>query len=152
MKKLHFTITINAPREKVWHVMLDKETYAEWTKPFNAGGSFYKGDWEKGSKMLFIGPDPKTGEEGGMVSQIAEVKKFEYISIKHVGILMNGVEDTTSEMAKKWTPAYENYTFNDKNEATELLIDIETADDFVEMFSDMWPTALQKLKEISERS
>ena len=105
MKKLHFSIVINAPKEKVWHAMLDDKQYREWTKAFNPGDkpgafSYYRGDWSKGSKMLFLGPDPETGQEGGMVSRIAENKPYEYISIEHIGIVQNGIEDTTSV----WVP------------------------------------------------
>jgi hypothetical protein len=150
MQKLHFSITINAPKEKVWHTMLDDETYREWTKAFNPGG-YYKGNWEKGSKMLFLGPDPKTGEEGGMVSQIEESKPYEFLSIKHIGIIGNGIEDTTSEEAKKWAPAYENYIFKEKDGATELRIEQDMEDEHVEMFSKMWPEGLERLKAIAER-
>jgi hypothetical protein len=151
MQKLHFSILINAPKEKVWHAMLDDKPYREWTKAFNEG-SYYKGSWEKGSKILFLGPDPETGEEGGMVSRIAENKPYEYISIEHLGIVQNGVEDTTSEEAKKWAPAFENYTFNEKDGKTEVLVDMDIDEKEAEMFSKMWPEALKKLKEIAERS
>jgi hypothetical protein len=150
MQKLHFSIEINAPKEKVWRTMLDDNTYREWTSAFSPGG-YYKGDWNKGSKIVFVGLDPETGKEAGMVSRIAENKQYEYVSIEHVGIVMNGVEDTTSEEAKKWTPAFENYTFKDKDGKTEVLVDIDVADDHVEMFNNMWPDGLKKLKEIAER-
>jgi hypothetical protein len=103
MKKIHFKIDINASKEKVWDTMLEDATYREWTAPFNEG-SYYKGDWTKGSEIIFLGPDPETGKEGGMVSRIAENKKYEFISIEHLGIIKDGVEDTTSEEVKKWTP------------------------------------------------
>ena len=151
MKKLHFSILINAPKERVWHTMLDDKSYREWTTAFNEG-SYYKGSWEKGSKILFLGPDPESGEEGGMVSRIAENKPYEYISIEHLGIVHNGVEDTTSEEAKKWAPAFENYTFNEKDGKTEVLVDLDIDEKEAEMFSKMWPEALKKLKGIAERS
>lgn len=157
MQKLHFLITINAPKEKVWHVMLDDKTYREWTKAFN-DGSYYKGSWEKGSKMLFLGPDPKTGEESGMVSSIAENKPYDFLSIEHLGLYQNGVEDTTSEEAKKWAPAFENYTFKESNPSTssgqvttEVLVDMDSTVEMAEEFKKMWPEALKKLKEISEK-
>lgn len=130
--------------------MLDDTTYREWTTAFSPG-SYYKGSWDKGSKMLFLGPDPKTGQEGGMVSRIAENKPYEFISIEHVGIIKNGVEDTTSEEAKKWAPAYENYTFREKDGATELLIDMDAEEEYTEMFNTMWAQGLEKLKEITEK-
>jgi hypothetical protein len=151
MKTLHFSIFINAPKEKVWHTMLDDKTYREWTTAFNPG-SYYKGDWNKGSKIVFLGPDPETGVEGGMVSRIAENKPYEFLSIEHLGIVKNGIEDTTSEEAKKWAPAYENYTFKEKDGGTEVLVDMDSEDDYVEMFSNMWPEALNKLKTLAEQS
>jgi hypothetical protein len=151
MRTLHFSAVINAPKEKVWHAMLDDASYREWTKAFNPG-SYYKGSWEKGSKILFLGPDPVTGKEGGMVSRIAECAPYEFVSIEHQGIVKDGVEDTTSEEAKKWSPAFENYTFKEKDGATELLVDLDSQDEFAEMFSAMWPEGLKKLKEMAERS
>lgn len=150
MQKLHASMVINAPREKVWHAMLDKETYPEWTKAFNEGSRF-EGSWEKGSKILFLGPDPQTGNEGGMVSRIAENKPYEFISIEHLGIVQNGVEDTTSEEAKKWTPAHENYTFRETDGGTEVSVDMDVDDEHAEMFEDMWQNALALLKEVAER-
>lgn len=45
----------------------------------------------------------------------------------------------------------ENYTFKNKDGKTELLVDMDINDEYKEMFEDMWPKALQKLKEISEK-
>ncbi len=150
MQKLHTSILINAPKEKVWETMLGPETYTEWTAAFNPG-SRYEGSWDQGSTIKFTGPDPSTGEEGGMISRIAENRPNEYISIEHLGILKNGVEDTTSEEAKKWTPAFENYTFVDKDGTTELQIDQDIDEQFKDEFAKMWEVALQKVKEICER-
>ena len=150
MTKEHFSIHINAPKEKVWDTMLGKDTYQEWTSAFNEGGRF-EGSWDEGSKILFIGPDPETGKEGGMVARIKENRPYEFISIEHLGILKDGVEDTTSDEVKKWTPAFENYTFTEKDGGTEVSVDMDTAEEYADMFKDMWPKALLKLKEISER-
>ncbi len=150
MQKIHHSIIIDASKEKVWHSMLDDKSYREWTKVFSEGG-YYQGSWEKGSKMLFLGPNPETGEEGGMVSRIAENKPYEFLSIEHLGIVQNGVEDTTSEAAKAWAPAFENYTFVEKDGQTEVVVDVDSIDEMAEEFNSAWPVALQKLKEIAER-
>ena len=149
MKTLHFQAHISAPREKVWRTMLDDATYRIWTEVFNPTGSYYVGDWNKGSKILFVGPD-KEGKKRGMVSMIEENKPYEFLSIKHVGIIKDGIEDTTSDAIKGWTPAFENYTFKDVSGATELLIDVDTNDEYGELFKGMWPKALEKLKELAE--
>jgi hypothetical protein len=150
VEKLHYSVKINAPAERVWHAMLDDATYREWTKAFSPGG-YFKGSWEKGSKILFLGPDPETGKEGGMVSRIAENRPYEFISIEHLGIINDGVEDTTSELAKKWAPAYENYTLREEHGVTEVTVDMDMAEENKAGFEKMWPEALKKLREISER-
>jgi uncharacterized protein YndB with AHSA1/START domain len=151
MNKLHFSIVINAPKEKVWNTMLADATYRVWTEAFTQG-SHYVGDWNQGSKILFLGPDPKTGKMGGMVSRIKENRLHEFISIEHLGEVKDGKEDTTSDAVKGWAGALENYTFKEKNGKTELLVEIDSSGgDFEEMFKDMWPKALQKLKELAEK-
>ncbi len=131
--------------------MLTQETYREWTSAFEPT-SCYEGTWDKGSKMLFI----SSSSGSGMVSEIAENILHKFISVKHLGEIHGGVEDTTSEAVKKWAPAYENYTFTEKESGTLLGIDMELASSpeskaMVEMFEGLWPKALLILKEICER-
>lgn len=130
--------------------MLDDASYRQWTKAFNASSRF-EGDWSEGSKILFIGDNPDGSGEGGMVSRIKENRPYEFMSIEHLGILKDGVEDTSSEEAKRWTPAFENYTFKEKDGGTEVLVDMDSAEEFASMFEDMWPKALQALKELAEK-
>lgn len=148
MQKLSFSIEIKASKEKVWNTMLDDKTYRQWTEPFSPG-SHYLGDWNKGSKILFLGPG-ENGKLGGMVSRIKENKLCEFISIEHLGVVQDGKEDTTSDAVKSWAGALENYTFKEKNYKTEVLVEIDINDEYKDMFNDMWPKALQKLKEIAE--
>jgi len=151
MQKINFSIQINAPKEKVWDTMLGETTYREWTTPFHEG-SYYKGDWSEGSKMIFLGPDEASKKDGGMVSRIKTNRKYEFISIEYLGMIVNGVEDTTSDDVKKWTPAFENYLFKEKDGGTEVFVEIDVNDEYKEMFENMWPKALLKLKEIVERA
>lgn len=149
-QKLTASIIINAPREKVWDTLLGYNTYKEWTKVFNPT-SRYEGDWSEGSKILFLGTDENGGNEGGMVSKIAKNVPNEFISIKHLGIIENGIEDTTSPKAKSWAPAYENYTLTDVNGGTEFTVEQDLDDEYMEMFKEMWEKALQELKRLSEQ-
>ena len=150
MEKLRKTIFINAPRKRVWDVMLSPDTYRQWTTAFSPG-SYYKGDWKKGSKIVFLGPSPDGSGEGGMVSRIRDNRPNEFISIEHLGIVHNGVEDTESAEAKKWAPAFENYSFADKNGGTELTIDMDVEGNEKQNFEKMWTDALAELKKIAEK-
>lgn len=149
MDKLRFSILINAPKEKVWNTMLDDATYRQWTEAFTPG-SHYIGSWNQGSKILFLGPDPKTGKISGMVSRIKENRKHEFLSIEHLGVVQDGKEDTSSEAMKGWNGALENYTFKDKDGKTEILVDMDSNEEYKQMFEETWPKALEKLKELAE--
>lgn len=148
MEKLTFSITINAPKEKVWNTMLGDETYRKWTEVFMPG-SYFEGDWSHDSKILFLAPDEK-GNISGMVSKIKANKLHEYISIEHLGFVENGKEDTSSEAVKSWAGALENYSFKEKDGSTEVLVELDTAEEHKEMFENTWKEALKILKRITE--
>ncbi len=148
MEKLHISFLIDAPREKVWSTMLNEDTYRQWTTAFHPG-SYYKGTLAQGEKILFLGPSEDG--EGGMVSRVADIRPYEFISFEHLGIVKSGVEDTESDEAKKWSPAFENYTFKDVEGGTELIIDQDIGPDEKEQFQEMWQRALALLKELAEK-
>ena len=151
MKKLQFSVSINTPAKKVYDTMLgvnNKATYEQWTALFNPTSS-YDGNWEKGSKMLFVGTDEK-GEKGGMVSEIVENIPGRFISIRHYGLVKAGVEVTDGPEVEKWANGFENYTFEENNGITKVTVDLDTTEDFEEYMNEAYPKALSKLKEICE--
>ncbi|HMO78261.1 MAG TPA: SRPBCC domain-containing protein [Candidatus Paceibacterota bacterium] len=150
MQKFSTSILINAPQKKVWDILLGPATYREWTKPFNPT-SCYEGDWSEGSIIKFLGTDENGQNEGGILSRIAKNIPYEFISIEHLGIIENGVEDTTSEKAKSWAPAFENYTLTEKDGQTEFTVEQDLDEGYLEMFDGMWKEALQRLKELAEQ-
>ena len=146
---MDFNIEINATREKVWDVLFGEKTYPIWTTAFSEGSNV-KTDWQKGSKALFIDASNR-----GMVSKIADNVPNEFMSIEHLGMYDNGVEDYESEHVKSWAGAKENYTLTDENGITNLHIFMEMDESdankqMIEMFTDMWPKALAKVKELAE--
>ena len=146
MKPMLFSITIRATKERVWNTMLQQETYRIWTAEFGEG-SYYEGSWEQGKKIRFLGPDGS----GGMTSVIAENKPYQFISIKHLGIVKNGIDDTESPEAKAWSTAYENYTFAERGGSTELKVELSAIPaEFEQYMSEAWPRALAKLKALCE--
>ena len=147
---MEFNITIDATREKVWDVLFGVDTYPIWTTAFSEG-SKVETDWKKGSKAIFLDSSNR-----GMVSRIVENVPNEYMSIEHLGMYDNGVEDYESEEVKKWAGAKENYTLNDVNGQTELQVYMEMDESeenkkMIEMFKGMWPKALAKVKELAEQ-
>jgi Activator of Hsp90 ATPase homolog 1-like protein len=146
MEKQKFKIEINAPREKVWRTLWGNDSYPAWTSAFSEG-SHVETDWKKGSKALFL-----DGKNEGMVSTIAENKPNEFMSIKHLGMVKNGIEDTTSEKTKEWAGSLENYSLKDVKGKTELTVDMDVTDEYKDYFKETWPKALDKLKELAEKN
>jgi hypothetical protein len=151
MKRVQFIVKINAPANKVYDLMLGiskKLTYEQWTALFNPTSS-YEGNWNKGSKMLFVGTD-ENGEKGGMVSEIMENIPNQFISIRHYGLVKANEEITEGPEVEKWANGFENYTFEENNETTTVKVDLDTTEDFLDYMNETYPKALEKLKEICE--
>ncbi|MBD8487402.1 SRPBCC domain-containing protein [Echinicola sp. CAU 1574] len=144
MEKLTFTIQINTSPEKVWETLWDDKSYQAWTAVFSEG-SRAETDWKEGSKVLFL-----DGNGQGMVSRIAKTIPNKYMSIEHLGFYDNGKEDLESEKVKSWAGVHENYTLKNIDGNTELLVEMDTVEEYKEYFNDTWPKALLKLKSIAE--
>jgi hypothetical protein len=144
MKSLQFSTRILAHPKTVWDVMIAQETYRVWTSEF-ADGSYFEGSWNKGERIRFLTPGGR-----GMVSVIEESRPYEFISIKHLGEIKDGVEDTESGAVRAWAPAFENYAFSSDGASTEVKIDIQITPEFEAYMQNTWPKALAKLKDICE--
>jgi uncharacterized protein YndB with AHSA1/START domain len=144
VKRIQFETTIEAPVSVVWETMLSAESYPRWTSAFTAG-SCYEGSWDEGSRIHFL-----DGSGDGMVSEIAENRPHEFLSIRHLGFIAKGIEDIESDAVRAWTPAYENYTFTSVSGGTRLVVDQDLTADFEEFMQDTWPKAFALLKELCE--
>lgn len=152
MKKLQFKVSINAPADGIYDFMLginSKSTYEQWTSMFNPT-STYEGSWDKGNKILFVGVDEK-GEKGGMVSRIAENIPGRFVSIQHYGLVKEGKEITEGPEVEKWANGFENYTFEENNGTTTVIVDLDITEEFSDYMNQTYPKALGKLKEVCEK-
>jgi uncharacterized protein YndB with AHSA1/START domain len=145
LQTIHFNILINAPVEKVFEIMLSKEHWNGWTDVFSPGSTF-EGSWDKGEKMLFL-----DGNGAGMVSRIEENIPNKFISIEHIGFYENGIELTSGPQVEPWTGAHENYSFTYEEGMTKVQVDLDTGPAFIGYMKEIFPKALNKLKEICEK-
>jgi hypothetical protein len=121
-------------------VLFGVDSYPKWTAVF-AEGSQVETDWKKGSRAIF-----GDGKGNGMLAVIHENIPYQYLSIKHIGEIKDG-----EETLHNWGESFENYTLNEKEGQTELLIDMDIIKEWIEYFKETWPKALVKVKEIAER-
>ncbi|MCD6066692.1 MAG: hypothetical protein K0S33_1518 [Bacteroidetes bacterium] len=144
MKRLQFTTDINAPREKVWDALWQDQNYRKWTSVF-APTSYYITDWKEGGKIQFL-----SGDGTGMYSTIEKMQRPDFMFFKHIGEMKEGKEQPLNESTKSWTGSMENYTLKEANSVTTLSVDIDVTDDHVESFANIFPKALQLVKELAE--
>lgn len=145
MIKVNFSAAIHAPKQRVWYILWEKSFYEQWTSLFSEGSTVKTDGWKEGSMVQFLGPN-----ENGMVSMVVANKPNEYMSFRHLGIVKDGVEDTTSDEATGWAGAMENYTLKEENGITVLTVEMETTEEYKDYFNNKWPKALAKVKELSE--
>ncbi len=139
MKKLTFSTHINASKTQVWNALWDDANYRQWTAAFHEG-SRAESDWQEGSKILFT-----DGSGSGMVSRIARLIPYEFMSFEHLGEMKDGVEDTDSAAAKGWSGAFENYTLREQDGGIELNVELDVDNSFADMFLGIFPKASRGL-------
>ncbi|WP_443939872.1 SRPBCC domain-containing protein [Pedobacter sp. MW01-1-1] len=141
MKKIKFDSEINASANKVWEILFSEETYPIWSAVFSEGSKAIT-DWKKGSKALFVNAD-----NDGMISEIAESIEPEFLSIRHLGMIMKGVED----LNHSWSGSLENYTLKELSDNKTLLeVEMDTTAEMADYFKEKWPLAIEKIKELAK--
>jgi uncharacterized protein YndB with AHSA1/START domain len=145
IRKHTYEIEINASSEKVWNVLLNDETYRQWTNYF-CEGSYYKGELKQGGRIHFLTPDGS-----GMYSNIILFTPFSNILFQHIGELVNFEEQPIDEATEKWTGAFENYTLKSNGKTTTLIAEVDLTPDHVDSFNKTFPKGLKKIKLLSEK-
>lgn len=144
MELLEFKIEIIAPKEKVWSVLWDDETYRKWTAVF-CEGTYAVSDWKEGSKIQFLSPN---GE--GMNSVIDKKIDNEYIAFKHLSEIKNFQVMPVDDATKEWTGAMEMYRLTEDKGATVLEAKIDVVDKYLDYFKTTFPKGLEMAKKLSE--
>src|SRR5690606_41075505 len=90
MVTLSHSIDIKAPAKKIWDVLWNSDSYAEWTQVFSEG-SQYRSDWKVDGRTYFM---DKSGRNG-MVSTIDSLRIPYEVVFKHRS------EEHTSELQSR---------------------------------------------------
>lgn len=139
MKKLTFTIVINAPRSKVWDCLWQDANYRNWTSVFMEG-SHAESDWKEGSDIKFLSPG---GD--GMFGIIKKMVEGEEMSFEHQGEIKGG-----QKITQVWGGAQERYFLKDNDGGTELTVLLDTHENWEKYFSETFPKALEKVRKLAE--
>ena len=147
MRTLNYERRITAPATAVWKTLTDRDAYRQWVKAFSAD-SYFDGEWTQGTHIKFLDPNM-----GGTRAIIESLEPDRHILVRHVALISReGEESTTGDIADKWIGTTEDYRLTQHENTTLLEITIVTHADFVQMFDDCWPGALETIKELSEQA
>jgi len=144
MTTLEFKIEINAPREKVWDVLWEEETYKKWTSVFGEG-TYALSDWKEGSKIHFLSP---SGD--GMNSIIYQKIDNEYIAFMHLSEIKNFQEMPIDDPNQEWSGAMETYLLTENKGVTVLEAKMDSVEKYVDYFRITFPKALDLVHKFSE--
>jgi len=151
MIRIHLERSFQAAPELLWELVVDPDHYRFWTEAFSSG-SVFVGDWTKGSAIRFVAED-ENGIESGMLSEIAESQWPAFISIRHLGLVMNGVNDYDSPLAREWSPAFENYRFIPKDDGTSIFeVEQDLPEEQAEELKISWEKAFDRMAILLESS
>ncbi|MES2731590.1 MAG: SRPBCC domain-containing protein [Bacteroidota bacterium] len=143
-KTIKKSISISAPKEKVWDILTNDKFTRIWYAEFSAG-SHAETDWKVGSKAVFIDTN-----KSGMVGKVIASKPGEVLSVEYEGLINAGIEDYESEDAKQVKGGRETYLLSEKDGITNLSIESGMTEQYFESMSLAWDKALQKIKDLSE--
>jgi len=144
-QKIEKSIEINAPKEKVWDVLILDEYNREWYKSFSEG-THADTDWQVGSKAIFT-----DNSKDGIIGRIIKNEPGKALEIEYDGMIMGGVEDYDGDLAKKVKGGKETYLLTSNNGKTTLSVSCDMDPEYLEMMTEQWGVAMEKIKELSEK-
>jgi uncharacterized protein YndB with AHSA1/START domain len=146
MENLRFSVEVYAPAKRVWNVMLDLDTYREWTGAFHEG-STYEGGWDEGDEIRFIGPN-EDGTVSGLFGTIIENRPDEFVSIRYLGDIEHDIENHEGLVVG----LHESYSFSEADGVTTLVVELEVPDEWADDMGAMWSEAIVTIKRLAEQA
>ncbi|WP_227395964.1 hypothetical protein [Jeotgalibacillus aurantiacus] len=142
MKETNFSIQINAPKEYVWTILWEDETFQDWASIVDEG-TYKKGTMKEGNTMEFI-----SAVNGyGVTSLVENLQPHEFVLFRHRA---DTKESGQQERDNEWTGGKESYTLSEVNGVTLLVITMDIPKEQEETFADRIPKALERIKELAE--
>ena len=121
------------------------ENYTKWNSAFGTGNYYKTENFLQGNKIHLLTP---SGD--GMYSILEKIVKNELLVFRHLGELENFEEQPIDEKTQGWTNALESYELKSFGNETELTVQVETVEQYVDHMNKTFPLALQELKKIAE--
>jgi uncharacterized protein YndB with AHSA1/START domain len=142
MKKMQFSIEINATKEKVWDTLWQDETLRQWASIIDPG-THMVGNLKEGNEIQFI-----SGNGYGVTSLVEKLTPYEFLLLRHSA---DTKDSGKREREKQWTGGKESYSLTEKNGTTTLTFTSDVPPELEEYFKVNYPKALERVKVLAER-
>lgn len=145
MKTLEYTVHVQSTPERLWASLWESDNYQKWTSVFTEGSHYKTDAFAEGSKIHLLTP---SGE--GMYSILDKIIENKFLAFRHLGEMKNFEEQPVDEAVQGWTNAIESYEIFEKEGGVELVVKVDTMEEYVDHMNNSFPQALQKLKQLAE--
>lgn len=143
MKKIQYSIEINASKEKVWETLWGDATFRDWVSNIDKG-IYIKGELTEGNEIEFI----SSVNGYGVTSLVEKFTPYEFALFRHSADTM---ESGMQEREKEWTGGTESYSLSEKNGITSLIVNADIPFEQEETFNMRFPIALERVKALAEK-
>ena len=144
MKKIQFSIEINASKERVWATLWDDLTFRDWASIIDEG-TYIKGEMKEGNEIQFI----SSINGYGVTSLIEKLKPNKFILFRHSA---DTKESGLQERENEWTGGTESYSLTENNGVTTLLLKTDVPQELEEIFKVRIPRAQERIKILAEKN
>ena len=146
MKRLTISksIEIEAPKKKVWEVLLSPEYVNIWTSEFSEG-STVESDWRMGGTVIY-----KDKDGNGLKGRVTDKKSNELLRVEFEGVLERGAENPDNDEFVMWKGCTDEYMLSERQGVTVLSVESEVPEEYFEPFGPLWDKSLRKIKQIAE--
>ncbi len=142
MQKLQFQLNIHATKEKVWNTLWQDETFRDWAGLIDPG-TYMVDELKEGATVQYI-----SAENGyGVTSLVAELTPGEYVLFKHQADTQDSGKRLRDD---EWTGGEESYLLVEKDGSTTLTAAFDVPPEMEEYFTQNYPKALGRVKELAE--
>ena len=143
MKKMQFSIEINATKQRVWDTLWQDETFREWASIIDPQ-TYMVGDLKEGHEIQFI----SSASGYGLTSLVEKLVAGEFLLLRHRA---DTQEDGKREREKEWTGGEEIYSLEKKDGTTTLTVAFDVPPELEAEFKVTYPKALERVKVLAER-
>ena len=142
MRKMQFSIKIQASRKKVWNTLWDDKTFRDWGNIIDEG-QYMLGELKEGNKVQFI----SSVSGYGVTSLVKKLIPNKFVSFKQVS---DTKDIGRKKREKEWTGGMESYSLME-NDGITLNVEIDVPPGQEEIFKIRFPKALERIRILTEK-